>query len=70
LRTIVEFATLEPRERLIARLLQFSRFDRRIPVSQAALAEMIGASRNAVNGRLRTLEDAARSCAATAPSRW
>ena len=56
LKTIVSFAALKPRERLIARLLQLSIVERRVPVSQAALAEMIGASRNAVNAWLGQLE--------------
>jgi CRP-like cAMP-binding protein len=60
LRTVVtalaEFVALSPRERLMARLLAFSAFQRRIPTTQGALAEIVGASRGAVNGWLRELE--------------
>jgi CRP-like cAMP-binding protein len=56
LRSVSDFVALKPRARLISRLVQFSAFAPRVPATQAALAEMIGASRNAVNGWLSTLE--------------
>jgi CRP-like cAMP-binding protein len=49
---------LRPRQRLVAQLLTLSRRQRRAPVSQSALAEMIGVSRKAVNGWLGELEAA------------
>ncbi|MBI1239348.1 MAG: helix-turn-helix domain-containing protein [Alphaproteobacteria bacterium] len=54
---VVEFVAMTPRERLTARLASLAEFDRRVAVSQSALAEMIGASRNAVNGWLAELEE-------------
>lgn len=57
-RLTAEFLTLSPRKRLISRLLLLSAPGARVLVSQAALAEMIGASRNAVNGWLAELEGA------------
>ena len=51
-------AGLKPRQRLVAQLLTLSRWQRRAPVSQSALAEMIGVSRKAVNGWLGELEAA------------
>jgi CRP-like cAMP-binding protein len=57
-RSVAEFVALKPRARLVARLAQLSAFGPSVPVSQSALAEMIGASRNAVNGWLAELESA------------
>lgn len=47
---------LAPRERMIARLLAIAPKGGAIPLSQATLAEMVGASRKAVNGWLKALE--------------
>jgi CRP-like cAMP-binding protein len=51
-----EAVGLKPRERMIARLLALSAENRMLPLSQSALAEMVGVTRKAVNGWLRTLE--------------
>jgi CRP-like cAMP-binding protein len=56
LRSLAEFVALKPRERMIARLLTLSGFMESIPLSQTALAEIVGASRNAVHGWLGELE--------------
>lgn len=53
-----ECIALKPRDRLVSRLLAWSAFDPHIPASQSALAEMVGASRVAVNGWLAELEGA------------
>jgi CRP-like cAMP-binding protein len=52
-----EAVGLKPRERMIARLLALSAENRVLPLSQTALAEMVGVTRKAVNGWLRELED-------------
>lgn len=56
MRGVVEFISMSPRDRLISRLFAYSAAGLRIPISQSAIAEMIGASRNAVNGWLAELE--------------
>lgn len=56
MRGMVEFIGMSPRDRLISRLFAYSAVNARIPIGQSALAEMIGASRNAVNGWLGELE--------------
>lgn len=56
MRGVVEFISTTPRDRLISRLFGYSASGPRIPLGQSALAEMIGASRNAVNGWLGELE--------------
>lgn len=58
IRRTAEFVALKPRERVITRLLALSRFDNPIPVSQAALAEMVGVGRDAANRWLGELEGA------------
>ena len=55
---LAALVALKPRQRLIAQLLTLSRRDREAPVSQGALAELIGVSRKAVNGWLGELEAA------------
>lgn len=55
-RGVAEFVALSPRERMISRLMAFSAFANPVPISQAALAEMVGVGRNAVNGWLAELE--------------
>ena len=50
-----EAVGLRPRERMIARLLALSAESRVLPLSQSALAEMVGVTRKAVNGWLREL---------------
>ena len=54
--SLAEFVALKPRDRMISRLLALSAFTDAVPVSQSALAEMTGVSRNAVNGWLGELE--------------
>jgi CRP-like cAMP-binding protein len=54
--SLAEFVALKPRDRMISRLLALSAFADAVPVSQSALAEMTGVSRNAVNGWLGELE--------------
>lgn len=56
LRRVTEFVGLKPRERLVARLIALSALSPHIPLTQTALAEMIGASRVAVNRWLGELE--------------
>lgn len=51
-----EMIGLGPRERMISRLLQMSDGGRPVALPQAALAEMVGVTRKAVNGWLRDLE--------------
>lgn len=51
-----EAVGLAPRERMVSRLVQMSAERASLPLSQAALAEMVGVSRKAVNGWLRDLE--------------
>lgn len=58
LETVATLVGLPPRKRLIARLLTLAGGDGRVPIPQAALAEMIGASRKAVNVWLGELERA------------
>jgi len=54
---LAELLALKPRERMIARLLQFAAMTGGVAeVSQADLAEMIGVTRKAVNGWLGALE--------------
>ncbi len=53
---VAEFVALRPRERMVARLLTYAPGGGRVAVSQAALAEMVGVSRGAVNGWLQKLE--------------
>jgi len=53
---LAEVLALKPRERMIARLLQFVRPDGAVRISQADLAELIGVTRKAVNGWLGELE--------------
>jgi DNA-binding GntR family transcriptional regulator len=47
---------MTPRERLISRLCAYAAAGPRIRIGQSALAETIGASRNAVNGWLGEME--------------
>ena len=54
--SMAEFVALKPRQRMIARLLAFEASANPVPISQAALAEIVGVSRNAVNGWLAELE--------------
>lgn len=56
MRGMVEFISMSPRDRLISRLFAYSAAGPRVPIGQSALAEMIGVSRNAVNGWLGELE--------------
>jgi CRP/FNR family cyclic AMP-dependent transcriptional regulator len=51
-----EVVGLAPRQRMISRLLAMSVGARAVPLSQAALAEMTGVTRKAVNGWLGELE--------------
>ena len=53
---LAEVLALKPRERMIARLLQFVRPDGAVEISQADLAELVGVTRKAVNGWLGALE--------------
>lgn len=53
---LAELLALKPRERMIARLLQFVRPDGAVEISQADLAELVGVTRKAVNGWLGALE--------------
>jgi len=53
---LAEFVALRPRERMISRLITLSASGSRVATSQAALAEMVGVSRGAVNGWLTGLE--------------
>lgn len=55
-RRTAEFIALKPRDRMIVRLLALSRFENPIPLSQAALAEMVGVGRDVVNRWLGDLE--------------
>jgi len=55
---LATLVALKPRQRLVAQLLTLSRRDREAPVSQSALAELVGVSRKAVNGWLAELEAA------------
>jgi CRP-like cAMP-binding protein len=56
MRVVVEFIAMSPRERLISRLCAYAAAGPRIRIGQSALAETIGASRNAVNGWLGEME--------------
>lgn len=55
---LMEFVALKPRQRMVARLLALSPSGEPVRISQSALAEIIGVSRNAVNGWLADLERA------------
>lgn len=61
-RALVEMVSmltaLRPRQRLIVRLLSLAKYDECIPISQAQIGEIVGASRKAVNGWLREWEKA------------
>lgn len=58
LRSLTEFIALSPRARLVSRLHVLSSLEKDLPVTQSALAEIVGASRNAVNQWLGELEEA------------
>lgn len=56
LRLTTEAITFKPRERLVSRLLDLTGRQSTVALSQTALAEMVGATRKAVNGWLGELE--------------